>query len=357
MNSDEQFMHLALSEAAKGGSATWKNPQVGAAIVKNGHLLATGYHHQYGQIHAERDAIEKLTKEQLNGATLYVTLEPCSHFGKQPPCSQLIIDSNITLVVVACVDPHQVVGGKGIAQLRAAGIKVTVGCLRKAAEELNRHYFYFYRHNRPWITAKQALSLDGKVAEAPGRQTVITNQEARRLVHQERQDYHAIVVGATTVLTDDPHLLCATPQLFTPVRAILDKSGCLGEYPNRFIFTDNSAPTWLITTNPALKRLPWPAHVSVKVLTTCSWDEILACFANEELQSLYVEGGPTVLTNLFKEVPVNQLLTYLDPQIIGAQGLTGVQFPAGTRFEHQIITRLGNNLRIDERNDDECFLA
>lgn len=344
-------MQLALAEAAKGGSATWKNPQVGAVIVKDGQLLATGYHHQYGQAHAERDAISKLSNEQLAGATIYVTLEPCFHYSKQPPCSQLLIDSHFARVVVATIDPHQVVGGKGIAQLKAAGIDVEVGLLKDQAEALNRHYFYFYRQQRPWITAKQALSLDGKVAAAPGQVTAITNQAARRLVHQERADYHVIVVGAGTVLADDPRLLCETPQFFPPVRVILDRSGRLLDYQDRFVFTDASAPTWLVTTNRAATKIDWPAHVTVKLLQNGNWPELLDCFKEAELQSLYVEGGPAVLTELFQAVPVNQLITYLDPQIIGDQGLAGAQFPAGTAFTHRIVTQLGDDIRIDERND------
>lgn len=352
MSSDEQFMQLALAEAAKGGSATWKNPQVGAVIVKDGQLLATGYHHQYGQAHAERDAISKLSNEQLAGATIYVTLEPCFHYGKQPPCSQLLIDSHFARVVVATIDPHQVVGGKGIAQLKAAGIDVEVGLLKDQAEALNRHYFYFYRQQRPWITAKQALSLDGKVAAAPGQATAITNQAARRLVHQERADYHAIVVGAGTVLADDPRLLCETPQLFPPVRVILDRAGRLLDYQDRFVFTDASAPTWLVTTNRAATKVDWPPHVTVKLLQNGDWPELLDYFKEAELQSLYVEGGPAVLTELFQAVPVNQLITYLDPQIIGDQGLAGAQFPAGTTFTHRTVTQLGDDIRIDERNDE-----
>lgn len=164
MEKDKCFMQLALHEAQKGGHQTWKNPLVGAVIVKDNQVIATGYHHHYGEPHAERDAIFKLSPEQLFNSTLYVTLEPCNHFGKQPPCSQLIVDSHIKRVVIAQIDPHKLVTGKGITTLKENGIQVTTGVLTDEAEKINEHYTYFYKNDRPWVTLKQAVSLDYKIS-------------------------------------------------------------------------------------------------------------------------------------------------------------------------------------------------
>lgn len=342
MNQDEKFMQLAINEAKKGRFHTWKNPQVGAVIVKNGQILATGYHHYYGGIHAERDVISKLTEEQLFNSTLYVTLEPCNHTGKQPPCSDLIVNSKIKRVVIAEIDPHSLVTGKGIKKLKNHQITVTSGVLAKEAENLNLHYNFYYQHGLPYITLKQAISLDYK-ASLPNKRLQITSQASYDLVHQERADYQAIMIGSSTALIDNPTLLTSVKQEHPPIRIIIDRRGRL-DGKDLKIFS-NQAPTWIFTektfTNP---------HPLVRIikLKSASLKNILTYLGKKEVQSLYVEGGPQLLTSFSNEQLGQELITYLAPISLGKTAINASQM---SNFNLSNITyqQLGQDIRIKGR--------
>ena len=258
---DAESMRLALALAERGRGWTAPNPMVGAVIVKDGAVIGQGWHERYGEPHAERNALASCTADPA-GATMYVTLEPCCHTGKQPPCTEALIAAGIARVVVGSRDPNPLVAGKGCEALRAAGIRVDADVLRAACDELNSVFFHFITHKTPYVVAKWAMSADGKIACASGDARWITGPEARVDVHELRHRLAAICVGIGTVLADDPRLLCETPQLFPPVRVILDRAGRLLDYQDRFVFTDASAPTWLVTTNRAATKVDWPAHVT-----------------------------------------------------------------------------------------------
>ncbi len=349
MLSDEQWMQKAIAEAYQADYQTWQNPRVGAVVVKNNQLLAVGHTHEFGGVHAERDAISKLSPEQTDGATLYVTLEPCNHFGKQPPCSQLIINSKIRKVVIAEKDPHSLVTGKGIRTLKSHGIKVMTGILTKEAEEINPHYNFFFRHQRPWITLKQAVSLDYKVSAVRGQRTQITNQEVYDYVHQERVWYHGILIGSQTAIIDNPRLTVTVPTHFPPVRIIIDRRGRLANHLDLLLLQDQTTPTWIFTNNKLLKERLAQTVAEVIWLADCSVEAVIQECANRGLQSLYVEGGPTIHKSFLAAGVVNELVTYLAPRLIGKNGVAGFQVDKPFVGETINFKQLGDNLRISER--------
>ena len=346
MEKDQYYMKLALQEAKKGRFQTWKNPMVGAVIVKNDQVLATGHHIHYGKNHAERDAISKLTPEQLFNSTLYVTLEPCNHYGKQPPCSDLIVQSKIKRVVIAQIDPHKLVTGKGITKLKAHGIEVTTGVLAKEAEELNRFYSYFYQNNRPWITVKQAVSLDYRINDQVNTRTAITNHSVYERVHQERADYQAILVGSNTAIIDNPSLLTTVQTDYPPIRIIIDRRGRLLQHKDLKLLTDGQAQTWIFTQNSELKKNLTNNQVKVWLMKTDQLTEVIQTLAREGIQSVYVEGGPTLANAFMNNQLVNKVIEYLSPQFLGKAGTAGILPSSRMALKNLKIEQLSNNLRI-----------
>lgn len=347
MANDEYYMKLALREAKKGRYQTWKNPMVGAVIVKNDQILAKGHHIHYGQKHAERDAISKLTPEQLFNSTLYVTLEPCNHYGKQPPCSDLIVKSKIKRVVVGQIDPHKLVTGKGIAKLRANGIEVKTGVLAEQAAELNQFYTYFYQNNHPWMTLKQATSIDYKVNKAKLTRTQVTNQTVYERVHQERADYQAVMIGSNTAIVDNPSLLTSVRTDYPPIRIVIDRRGRLLAHQDLHLLTDGLAPTWIFTQNSDLVHLSLNKKVRVFLLKTDQIKEVLSVLAKKEVQSVYLEGGPTLAAAFLKAGLVNRVIDYVSPRFLGNKGQFAV-LPEQEINLHQVkIEKLADNLRIE----------
>lgn len=351
MTQDEVFMQLALLEAKKGRHQTWQNPQVGAVIVKNGQVLATGYHHHYGQPHAERDAIAKLTPEQLSNSTLYVTLEPCNHYGKQPPCSKLVATCGIKRVVIAQVDPHKLVTGKGIATLKKHGLAVTTGVLAEQARALNEHYSWFYEHDRPWLTVKQAMSVDHKVSAGPGLRTQITNDQVYQRVHQERADYQAIVIGSITAIVDNPSLGTTVQTDYPPIRIIMDRRGRLLQHLDLQLLTDGR-PTWLFTQNKELASQPFKKGVQCFLGKGDDLKFLLQVLTKQEIQSVYVEGGPHLAQSLFDTFSINELITYVAPQLLGQAGVEAFSPTHPQSFDQVAIEQLGDNVRIQERKNN-----
>ncbi len=218
---DLEYMKMAIELAKKGEGSTNPNPLVGAIIVKNSKVIGKGYHEKYGQAHAERNAIADC-KEQAEGATMYVTLEPCCHYGKTPPCTDAIINSKIAKVVVGTLDKNKLVAGQGVEILRNAGIEVNVGILEEECIELNKIFFHYTLNREPFIAMKYAMTLDGKIASYSGKSKWITGEVARRHVHELRNKYMAIMVGIGTVLKDNPRLDCRLDNSRNPIRIICD---------------------------------------------------------------------------------------------------------------------------------------
>ena len=218
---DEQYMALALDLARKGAGWTSPNPMVGAVIVKDGQVIGQGYHAKCGDLHAERAALANCQGDPA-GATIYVTLEPCCHHGRQPPCTDAILEAGITRVVVGSGDPNPLVAGKGLDILRSHGVAVTEGVLDAECKALNDVFFHYIQTGRPYVVLKYAMTLDGKLAAYTGASQWITGEEARRHVHTQRSRFRSIMVGVDTVLADDPQLTCRIEGGRNPLRIICD---------------------------------------------------------------------------------------------------------------------------------------
>ena len=218
---DQEYMALALDLAKRGAGWTSPNPMVGAVIVKDGQIIAQGWHARCGDLHAERAALAACTGDPT-GATMYVTLEPCCHHGRQPPCTEAILQAGIARVVVGSGDPNPLVAGKGLDILREHGVQVTEGVLAEECRALNHVFFHFIQTGKPYVVLKYAMTLDGKLAAYTGASQWITGEAARRHVHTQRNRYRAIMVGVGTVLADDPLLTCRMESGKNPVRVICD---------------------------------------------------------------------------------------------------------------------------------------
>lgn len=288
---DEQYMRRALLLAEKAGVAAAPNPMVGAVIVLQNKIIGEGYHQRYGEAHAEVNAVEAVGDQRmLKDATLYVTLEPCSHFGKTPPCADLIVKHQFKRVVVACTDTYSEVAGKGIARIRAAGICVDLGVLEQEARELNKRFFTYHEKKRPYVILKWAQTTDGFLDRMPNERMEginwITGPMAKQMVHQLRAKEQAILVGANTVIHDNPSLTVREIQGSNPTRVILDP---LGLTPiDSTIYTDGDQ-TIVFHEMGVMQQLP--GHVTQIQLDHFSVTEVLQQLADMGISSVFVEGG------------------------------------------------------------------
>ena len=288
---DEQYMRRALLLAEKAGVAAAPNPMVGAVIVLQNKIIGEGYHQRYGEAHAEVNAVEAVGDQRmLKDATLYVTLEPCSHFGKTPPCADLIVKHQFKRVVVACTDTYSEVAGKGIARIRAAGICVDLGVLEQEARELNKRFFTYHEKKRPYVILKWAQTTDGFLDRMPNERTEginwITGPMTKQMVHQLRAKEQAILVGANTVIHDNPSLTVREIQGSNPTRVILDP---LGLTPiDSTIYTDGDQ-TIVFHEMGVMQQLP--GHVTQIQLDHFSVTEVLQQLADMGISSVFVEGG------------------------------------------------------------------
>jgi diaminohydroxyphosphoribosylaminopyrimidine deaminase/5-amino-6-(5-phosphoribosylamino)uracil reductase len=321
---DRYYMEFAIDLAKRATGQTSPNPVVGSVVVKNGEIAGFGAHLKAGEAHAEVNAIKMAGTEKAKGSTVYVTLEPCSHYGKTPPCSNLLIESKVKRVVIASVDPNPLVAGQGIKKLRNAGIEVKVGICQDEAAALNRVFFHYIQTKRPFVTMKTAASLDGKTATYTKESKWITGPEARLDVHQYRHQHDAILVGVDTVIADNPSLTTRLPNGGkNPVRIILDSS--LRTPLGAKVVTDEAAPTWIITGKEPNKEkaasLKAYQHVKVVSLPTARVEipGLLSLLGEEGITSLFVEGGASVNGSFLKEQAINQIITYIAPKLIGGK--------------------------------------
>ena len=281
----ETYMKRAISAALKGKGQTFTNPLVGAVIVKEEEIVAVGSHMDYGPPHAEKNAIDSCSSpEKLIDSTIYVTLEPCHHYGKQPPCTAAILQSGIKKVVIGQLDPNPLVSGKGKAFLEAQGIAVITGVLEKEVREINRHYNTYHEELRPFVALKQATTLDGKIALA-GQRTRITGEAALRRARQERSDYQAILIGSRTALIDNPTL--RTEAAFPPYRVVLDRKGETLKQ-QLALFEDASSPVLVFTTKKV--QTVFSNHLKIINPPSLTLTYISKEFNRLKIQSYYVYG-------------------------------------------------------------------
>jgi diaminohydroxyphosphoribosylaminopyrimidine deaminase/5-amino-6-(5-phosphoribosylamino)uracil reductase len=319
---DRQWMQRALDLAERGRGSVEPNPLVGAVVVRDDQLVGEGWHERYGQAHAEVHALAA-AGEAARGATLYVTLEPCCHHGKTPPCTEAILRAGIQRVVAAMQDPFPQVAGQGAALLRAAGVVVDLGIGEAEATRLNAPYLKLLATGRPYVHAKWAMSLDGKIATRTGDSKWISNQASRRRVHELRGRMDAILIGRGTAEADDPLLTARPPGPRTPIRIVLNSHGSLSPH-SQLIKTIPEAPLLVVTAGPpARQRTADLEALGCEVL--CLPDEdhssmilsLLDELGRRRLTNLLVEGGSAVLGSFRDAGAIDEVHVFLAPRLVG----------------------------------------
>lgn len=355
---DIGYMKLALQLAEKGMGWTSPNPMVGAVIVKDGRIIGQGYHEKYGGLHAERSALASCTQSP-EGAQMYVTLEPCCHYGKQPPCVEAVLDAGISRVVVGSADPNPLVNGKGIRILREHGVVVTEHVLEEECDRLNEVFFHYIRTNTPFVVMKYAMTLDGKIAAYTGESKWVTGEAAREHVHSQRHRYRAIMAGVGTVLADDPLLTCRMEGGRNPVRIICDSS-LRTPLSSKIAATAEQVETVLATCcNDEKKYLPYQeagfrilclpeenGHVDLRAL--------VQKLGQEKVDSILIEGGGTLHWSALKSGIVQKVQAYIAPKIFGGETaktpVEGAGFPSpaeAVTLRESAMVKIGEDYLVE----------
>ena len=356
---DQNYMLQAIQLAKQGEGWTNPNPMVGAVIVKNGRIIGKGYHKKCGELHAERNAIASLT-ESAEGATIYVTLEPCCHYGKTPPCTEAIIEQKIKRVVIGSRDPNPKVSGKGIKMLQEAGIEVIEDIMREECDRLNPVFFQYITTKTPYVVMKYAMTLDGKIATKTGASKWITGEAARAEVQHMRHRYMGIMAGIGTVLADDPMLNVRVEGWKSPIRILCDSGlripldgqivKSAGKYRTIVAYADSE------NTEAKRKRL----H-EMGVETICCPDEnnqvdlkkLMKYLGEEGIDSILLEGGGTLNDSALRAGIVQEVQAFIAPKLFGGmnsktpvEGI-GVRFPSeAVKLKCTDICQIGEDIRI-----------
>ena len=357
-----EWMGRALALARQGRGLVEPNPVVGAVLVRQGQVVGEGWHRRFGGPHAEVEALAQ-AGERARGATLYVTLEPCCHQGKTPPCTRALIQAGIVRAVVACRDPFPPVSSGGVPELTAAGIEVEVGLLRREAQELNAPYFKLRTTGRPLVTAKWAMTLDGKVATRTGQARWVSSDAARLRVHRMRGRVDAVLVGVGTALADDPLLTCRAPQEApgprNPTRIVLDSRARL-PLDSRLVRSAGEAPVLVAAAAgaPALRTERLREH-GVEVLLLPGTDAgvpleaLLDELGSRQMSNLLVEGGPTVLAEFFRLRLVDEVVVYVASKVVGGRGAPGAvggegvaEMAQAVGLEVRSVERVGEDVEV-----------
>ena len=363
---DTEWMHEAMKEAAKGGWSVHPNPMVGAVIVKDGQEIGRGYHHGVGHPHAEIEALRDAEKRgnDVAGATIYVTLEPCNHFGHTPPCSEALIKAGIARCVMGPVDPNKKVKGGGLQRLQEAGISCTFGVCEKELIELNAPFFTRTRQSRPFITAKWAMTADGRTASKSGSSQWITGSKAREDVHLERSRHDAIMAGTQTILSDNPQLnvRLENGDYLQPIRVILDRNLRI---PFDFHVFDTTQQKTLLFTSSIHHDFSKYIDLGISVETVNENEnhtgldlmQILSILSDKYLiTTLYCEGGASLHGSLHDLKVIDQMHLYIAPKLIGSSESRGCVYGHGidtmsdaTQFKFVEMKQLGEDIRITAR--------
>ena len=347
-NDDERYMRLALMLSRRNLGRTWPNPAVGAVIVKNGIILGRGWTQQGGRPHAEVEALRR-AKKTAQGATMYVTLEPCSHQGKTPPCADAIARSGIARVVSALEDPNPEVAGKGHERLRARSVAVDIGTCAEEARRVHVGHFTRITRGRPHVTLKLAISADGKAGLAGRRQAAISGEATRERVFQMRAASDAILVGIGTVLSDDPQLTCRLPGMFerSPVRVVLDAKLRL-PLATSVVATVRETPTWVFTSHkPSAIAEEILQQKGCKVFRVDDSDgnldlqQVLNLLAEQGITRLMIEGGPIVAASFVAADLVDEAILLRGKKPIGPSGIDPLEGMSLDRLTSR-LTPLGN---------------
>jgi diaminohydroxyphosphoribosylaminopyrimidine deaminase / 5-amino-6-(5-phosphoribosylamino)uracil reductase len=337
---DARFMALALTLGRRGLGRTWPNPAVGAVIVKDGVIVGRGWTQPGGRPHAEVEALRR-AGPLARGATLYVTLEPCSHFGRSPPCADAVIAAGIARVVSAIEDPNPEVAGAGHARLRAAGIAVDVGLGAEEARHAHAGHIRRMRDGRPNVALKLAVSADGKAGAAGRKPLAITGERARERVHLLRAQSDAILIGSGTALADDPTLTCRLPGMaeYSPVRVVLDSALRL-PFGSHLVRGAREVPLWVVTAaeaSPAKMALEAAGATVLDVGRTeqgLDVPAVLRLLAERGITRLMVEGGPMIAAALLSADLVDEAALFRSDMIVGADGIDALEGLPLTALTH-----------------------
>ncbi|MDP2697867.1 bifunctional diaminohydroxyphosphoribosylaminopyrimidine deaminase/5-amino-6-(5-phosphoribosylamino)uracil reductase RibD [Thalassospira sp.] len=325
---DKHFMRVALSLSKRGLGIVWPNPSVGCVIIRGGEIVGRGWTQKGGRPHAERMALA-MAGDRASGASVYVTLEPCSHHGVTPPCARGLIEAGVGRVVSALEDPDPRVAGRGHQMLRDAGIRVDVGLMDDEARRINAGFLSRITQNRPLVTLKLAATLDGRSALANGQSQWITGAQARNRGHMLRATHDAILVGADTVLADDPDLTCRIAGIEdrSPVRIILDRTGKVGT-ECKLVQTATQTPTWLVTSdeNTDICRNRFANSKAEVIAATCDANhldlkDVLHRLADKGVTRILIESGGRLAAGFIRAGLVDRIVHFSAPGFIGAEGL------------------------------------
>ncbi|HSW56468.1 MAG TPA: bifunctional diaminohydroxyphosphoribosylaminopyrimidine deaminase/5-amino-6-(5-phosphoribosylamino)uracil reductase RibD [Ignavibacteriaceae bacterium] len=352
MEDHSKYIRSCFKLAKKGKSRVSPNPFVGAVLVKNGKVIGKGYHKKFGAAHAEVNAIKNST-EDVTGSTLYCNLEPCCHTNKQtPPCVPLIIQKKIKRVVISNPDPNKEVDGKGVEQLREAGIEVISGILEDEGKVLNKFYFKYAQEKIPFITLKIAQSIDGKISLSKKEQTWLTGKESIKYVHKLRSKYDAVLVGANTVKVDDPLLTVRDVKGRNPIRIVIDGKLSIPLNSN-ILNTNDPDKTWIFTSqNSNQRKLKQLEKKGVKVFSVktaangrLNLKSVLKVIAKNRISSVLVEGGQEIFSQFFSQKLFDELIVLQSPKILG-KGLSGFNSTQLKNLPLLETNRLGQDTKL-----------
>jgi len=351
--SHKKYMQLTLKLAAKGRGLTSPNPMVGCIIVKRGRIVGKGYHKRVGTEHAEVLAIQEAGKKAIN-STLYVNLEPCSHWGRTPPCTEKIVEAGVREVIIGMKDPNPLVDG--FTELKFRGLKTKIGILEQQAKKLNEVYIKYIRTKRPFVIIKVAMSADGRIATKTGDSKYITSKEARMLVHKLRTEVDAVMVGLNTVIRDNPEL---TPRLYNgkdPMKIVVDSTL---KIPKNCKLLKEPSKLIIATTNKARKsEIAKLQHKGATVIVTKSkqgmvdMNDLLKQLGKHEIVSVMIEGGSELNSSAIKASVVDKILIFTAPKLIGngvaAIGNLGVnKINKAINLKDPVCSRVGKDMLVE----------
>lgn len=350
---DIDYMKRAIQLAKKGQGFTNPNPMVGAVIVKDGRIIGEGYHKKYKELHAERNAIASL-KEDAKGSTMYVTLEPCCHYGKTPPCTEAIIENGISKVVIGSRDPNPLVAGKGVKILREHGIEVVCDFLKEECDKLNPVFFHYIITKKPYVTMKYAMTCDGKIATKNNDSKWITGENSRNEVHKMRHNNMGIVAGIGTVLADNPMLNVRIEGLKSPIRIICD-SNLRIPMESEIVKTANKYKTIIAYVNgdsDKINALEKEGFILQKFSSKdgkVDLNELMQYLGEQNIDSIFVEGGANLNDSFMREGLVNRLEVFVAPKVFGGADARSPIEGMGVDFVSEAKEfSLENVRRIDE---------
>ena len=370
---DERYMARALELAEKGMGFVNPNPMVGAVVVKDGRIIGEGYHRRFGELHAERNALAACTEDPA-GSTVYVTLEPCCHQGKTPPCTEALVDAGVSRVVIGSSDPNPLVAGKGLRILRANGIEVLGNVLEEQALALNRPFFHFITTGRPLVVMKYAMTLDGKIATRTGESRWITGEAARANVHRDRGRYAAIMVGSGTVAADDPMLTSRIEGGHNPLRVVVD-GGLRTNLACKLVKTAREVETLIATceTDPqriapyeeagckvlslpsaAVQVAAAPVHAPVAARPHVDLVQLVARLGSMQIDSVFIEAGAALAWAALNARIADRVQAYIAPKLFGGEaapspvGGAGIEHPAQCfAVANKTVRTFGDDILIE----------